>query len=263
MRQLLLIARATMKDVVRSRWLLFYGLFFFGVTDLLIRVGGADEKVVLSLINVMLFVTPLMTIVLATVYTYDSRRFVELLLSQPVRRTYLYLGLYAGFTLPLVGVLALALGVPLLSQPGIREALAGNVATLIGGGVALTLVFSALAFVVGTVVRERMRGLATAVAIWLFFAVVYDGAVLLLVALLGDHPLEKPLLAMMAANPIDLVRVAMLLRFDIAALLGYTGTVLQKVFSGSAGLAICTAAVCAWTAALVSGGVRAFARKDF
>lgn len=263
MRALLLIARATMKDVIRSRWLLFYGLFFFGVTDLLVRVGGADEKVVLSLVNVMLFVTPLMTIVLATVYIYDARKFVELLLSQPVRRLHLYLGLYAGLTLPLIGVLALALGIPLLSQPGIREAFAGNVATLIGGGIALTLVFSALAFVIGTVVRERMRGLAAAVAVWLLLAVVYDGAVLLMVALLGDHPLEKPLLAIFAANPIDLVRVAMLLRFDIAALMGYTGTVLQKVFSGSTGLVVCTLALSAWTAALVTGGMRAFARKDF
>jgi len=263
MTSLLIIALATMKDVIRSRWLLFYALFFFGVTDLLVRVGGADEKVVLSLINVMLFITPLMTIILATVYVYDSRRFVELLLSQPVRRSHLYLGLYLGLTIPLLAVLALALGVPLLAQPGIRDAFAGNVATLVAGGVALTLVFSALAFLIGTVVRERMRGLAAAVAIWLLLAVVYDGAVLLMVALLGDHPLEKPLLALMAANPIDLVRVAMLLRFDIAALMGYTGTVLQKVFSGPTGLLVCAAALCTWTAALVTGGMRAFARKDF
>ena len=263
MMTLLLIARAAMKDVIRSRWLLFYGLFFFGVTDLLIRVGGADEKVVLSLINVMLFVAPLMTVVLGTVYTYDARRFVELLLSQPVRRSHLYLGLYAGLTVPLAGVLILALGIPLLSQPAIREAFAGNVATLLAGGVALTIVFAALAFLIGTLVRDRMRGLAAAVALWLILAVVYDGAVLLAVAMLGDHAIEKPLLALMVANPVDLVRVAMLLRFDIAALMGYTGTVLQAMFTGTTGFAVCAAALCAWSAALILGGVRAFARKDF
>lgn len=263
MRAASLIARSSMKDVVRSRWLLFYGLFLFGVTDLLVRLGGADEKVLLSLINVVLFVTPLMTIVLATVYVYDSRAFVELLLAQPVRRASLFLGLYAGFTLPLIGVLAIALGAPLIAQPGIREAFAGNVAALVGGGVALSLVFAAAAFLIGTIVQERMRGLAWAVAVWLLLAVVYDGAVLLAIALLGHHSLEKPLLALMASNPIDLVRVAMLLRFDIAALMGYTGTVLQRVSTGSIGIVFCTAALCGWIAGLVSGGLRAFARKDF
>src|SRR6266511_2303524 len=150
MRTTMRIARYAMKDVVRSRWLLFYGLFFFGVTDILLRLGAADEKMVLSLINVVLFVTPLMTVVLATVYVYDARPFIELLLAQPVRRSNLFLGLYAGFSLPLIGVFLLALGFPLAMHSAVRDAFAGNILSLAGGGVALSLVFAALAFLIST-----------------------------------------------------------------------------------------------------------------
>lgn len=257
------IAVYTLRDVARSRWLIGYGLFFFGVTDLLLRLGGPGENALLSLIDVVLFVIPLVTIVFATVYLYHARQFIEVLLAQPIRRRSLFLGLYAGMTLPLAAVFIFALGIPLAMHSAVRADSVGMLFSLIAGGACLTLVFAALAFLIATLVEDRVRGLGWAVAVWLVFAVLYDGGVLLFVALYGDRPVEKPLLALMLANPIDLVRVAILLQFDVAAMLGYTGAILQKFFGSSLGVVMCGIAVGGWIAAPLLAGVHAFRRKDF
>jgi Cu-processing system permease protein len=92
--------------------------------------------------------------------------------------------------------------------------------------------------------------------------VLYDGVVLLAVSILSDHAVERPLLALMVANPVDLARVALLLRFDISALLGYTGAEMRQFFGGSGAL-VASAALAGWVAAPLVLAYRAFNRKDF
>jgi Cu-processing system permease protein len=65
---------------------------------LLLRFGSG-EKALLSLVNVVLFVTPLVTLVFATVYQYNAREFIELLLAQPVKRRQLFGGLFLAYML--------------------------------------------------------------------------------------------------------------------------------------------------------------------
>ena len=89
------------RDAVRSRWLIAYAIFFALVTDGLLRFGGDPVKAQLSLVSVVLFVVPLVAIVFGTVYLYNAREFVELILAQPVNRGETYGGLYLGLTLPL------------------------------------------------------------------------------------------------------------------------------------------------------------------
>jgi Cu-processing system permease protein len=100
------------------------------------------------------------------------------------------------------------------------------------------------------------------VGLWLVLALLYDGLVLLAVALLADYPVERAMLGAMLANPVDLARVVLLLQFDVAALLGYTGAVFARFFGG-AGLLVAAAALLAWIAVPLAAGARAFRRKDF
>jgi Cu-processing system permease protein len=105
--------------------------------------------------------------------------------------------------------------------------------------------------------------MGVALLVWLFLAVVYDGLVLLGANLLYAWPLEKPLLALMVLNPIDLARVVVMLNFDISALMGYTGSVFRDFFGTSAGLATALAALTAWLAGPLLAGLSLFRRKDY
>lgn len=257
------IARSQMRDAVRSRWLTVYTLFFFAVAEGLIRFSGVDEKAILSLATVSLMVVPLVTLVLSTIYVYNAREFTELLLAQPVKRTSLFAGLYLGLTLPLAAGFVGGIAVPFLVRGGAEPGQRAALVTLLVVGALLTFVFTAIAFLVALRADDRLRGLGISLGVWLLFGVVYDGIVLIAVALFGDYSIERPLLAVTMANPVDLARVLLMLKLDVAALMGYTGAVFQKFFGGAGGAALAGSALLAWLAVPVALSLRQFRRKDF
>jgi Cu-processing system permease protein len=259
-----LIAQRQASDIVRSRWVIAYTLFFAAATEGLLRFAGGDVRALLSLANAMLFVTPLVTIVFGTVYLYNSREFIELLLAQPVRRRDLFTGLYAGITTTLVGAWLVGVAVPFLLHGALLSPGAGRtLGVLLGTGAVLTAAFTALATLIVVRVDDRLKGLGYAIATWFALALLYDGVVLLIVSLSGDRNIEPMMLALMALNPVDLARVLVLLQLDVAALLGYTGAVFTRVFAGTAGAALATLALSLWIAAPLALAARAFRKKDF
>jgi Cu-processing system permease protein len=257
------IIKYELRDVVRSRWLIGYALFFLVATDSLLRFSGADARALLSLMNVVLLVIPLVTLVFGTMYLYNAREFIELLLAQPVSRRQLFAGLYLGLALPLIGGFALGVGLPVAMHAGVVAELRGTVFTMLAVGAALTSVFTAIALLLAVRIEDKARGLGAAIALWLGVAVLYDGLVLVLASVFADYPLERPLLGLMMANPLDLSRVLLLLRFDVSALMGYTGAVFEHALGGAAGILVAALLLCAWTAAPAWLGMRAFQRKDF
>lgn len=255
------VAKPQIRNVIRSRWLMCYVAFFFIATEGLLRFTGEDVKTLLSLSNIVIFVVPLMTIVYGTVYLYNSREFIELLLAQPLKRRTVFAGLYLGLAIPLTAAFAAGISLPFIVS-GIDPAVRAALITMLAGGTALTLIFTGIAFCVALKFEDKLTGLGAGLGIWLLMALVYDGALLLIVALFSDHALEKSLLAASLANPIDLVRIALLLQFDISALMGYTGAVFNQFFTGAAGVMVIAAALSLWIGGPLGAGLAAFNRKD-
>ena len=256
------IARYGVRDLVRSRWLAAYAAFFAVATFGLLRFSDSETKALLSLVNVALLVVPLANVVFGTMYLYASREFVELLLAQPIRRSQLYAGLYLGLTVPVALAVVAGIGLPLLLQGASGQAIrVGLLLALVAA--ALSAVFTGIAAVIAYRVEDRVRGLAAAIGLWMLLALVYDAAVLLAAVQFADYPLERPMAIAMFLNPIDLTRLLLLTRFDVAALLGYTGAVFQSFLGGTAGLLVAAGAVVLWVAAPALAGARLFRRKDF
>jgi Cu-processing system permease protein len=259
----LTIAGIQARDVVRSRWILVYSGFFLLLTEGLLRFSGAESKAVLSLATASLMIIPLATLVLATIYVYTAREFTELLLAQPIQRGSLYAGLYAGLAFPAAAGFVVGVGAPFLLRGGGDPAQRGALIALLLVGTALTCAFTAIAFCVALRTEDRLRGVGVALGVWLLVAVAYDGLVLTAVALFADYPIERPLLALMFANPVDLGRLVLLLRLDAAALLGYTGAVFERFFAGTTGTWLAAGMLVFWIVAPVAAGARWFRRKDF
>ena len=256
------IARFGIRDLTRSRWLTVYALFFAFASWGLLRFSDTEQKALLSLVNVALFIVPLASLVFGTIYLYGSREFVELMLAQPVPRGQLYGGIYVGLAVSMAGAGALGMGVPLalLGRPGATLAPA---ITLIAMIVALSTVFSGMAAVIAFLFDDRVRGLAAALAAWLLMAVVWDAGVLMMATQFADYPIERAMLVAMIANPIALARLLLLFQFDVAALLGYTGAVFQRFLGAGTGTAVAAAALLAWAVLPAAAGRRLFHRKDF
>ncbi len=251
-----------LRDVARSRWILAMGLFFLLATDGLLRFGSGGAASLLAIGSLVLLVVPLVSILFGTIYLYHSREFTALLLAQPVTRRQLFAAQLGGLTIPLAAALAAGIMAPVAVHGLPQGSSASSLLTVVALAGALALVFVALAFAVAIRFEDRVNGLAASVGVWLLFALVYDGAVLLTIMLFADYPVERPVLLLMLANPVDLARVLLLMQFDASALMGYTGAVLQRTLTGSAGMTMASAALAAWVLFPGFWAWRMFRRKD-
>lgn len=257
------VMKYELRDVVRSRWLAAYTLFFLVVTDGLIRFSSNGANAQVGLLNIVLTVTPLVSIVFGVMHVYNAREFTELLLAQPVGRRQLLAGLYLGVAVPLTLGCVVGIGVPFFLRGFDGPMQRQSFITLLGVGIALTVSFTGLAFVLALRLDDRAKGLAAAIAIWLVTTVVYDGLVLVAGSMFADYSLEKPLIGLMLLNPVDLGRVLMLLQLDVSALLGYTGASMKAFFGTAGGVILIIGVLLLWAVAPALAALRAFRRKDF
>jgi Cu-processing system permease protein len=257
------IVRYELRDVLRSRALIVYALFFFGLTDVLLRFGGGGARAALSLMNVVLLLIPLVAIVFGTIYLYNAREFTELLLAQPVHRRQLFAGQYLGLALSLSAAFVTGLGSALALHAGDDVDHLATLVVVAASGILLTLIFTAFATLIVARVDDKVKGIGIAIGLWLAGTVLYDGLVMLGLMVFADYPLERPALAAMIANPIDLARVLILMRLDVSALMGYTGAVFEEFFGSAGGTALASLALVLWTGVPLLLGARRFQRKDF
>ena len=263
MNDILKVTRHVIVDVLRNRWVVAYALFFLVATDVLLRLAGSGPRALLSLLNVVVLLIPLVTIVFVTIYWHGAREFNELLLAQPVARTTLFHGLFAGLVLPLSAAFALGVTIPLVARGVVDASTAPLLGMMVLAGIALTAVFGAVAVLIGGVVEDRLRGLGIALGVWLLLTVAWDGGVLWAAMAFQDYPLERAMLGLTFANPVDLARTLLVLRFDVAALMGYTGAVFQRALGGTTGTIVALVGLAAWTIVPGLFALRAFRRKDF
>ena len=257
------ILQYQLRDVGRSRWILAYFAFFLVCAEGLLRFTGVDSKALLGLTNIVLFIVPFVSMVFTMMYVYSSREFIEVMLAQPVKRGQIYVGVLFGMCGPLVLAVVAGIGLPLAIHATGEAGFAGRAAALVASAALLTLVTAVAAVWIAFGVADRLRGLAIGIGAWLFLSVVYDGLVLAVITGLSDYPLDRAVLALSFLNPLDLIRLLVLLQFDVAALMSYTGVLMSEFFSGAAGVVSIMAALLFWT--IVPGwmGFRAFRNRDF
>lgn len=257
------IFRYELRNMLRSKWLIGIAVTLLAVTEALFRFGGDPAKTIASVMNVVLVIVPLLSVVLGTIYFYNSREFNELLLAQPVNRTSIYLGKLVGFAGALCLAYTVGIGLPFLVHSyGLRE-YAGKILSLVWVGCCFIVIFASLAFYAATRFEDRIKGLGTTLVAWFFLTVIWDGVILLFVHAFRDYPYEPGLLALVFLNPIDLGRILILMQLDISALMGYTGAVFRNVFGAEQGMLLAAAAMVVYAAVPVGFGLRMFRAKDF
>jgi len=218
--------------MIRNRWTFVYMGFFLILTVALFLLSNDITKVVLSMTNIILYLTPLLGILFGSMYYYNSEEFIELLLAQPLSRNAVFTGLYLGIASSLSISLILGVGLPMLFFGALSSPELPAVVLLLFLSVVLSIIFSLLSFIIAMKFKNRIKGFGISIFTWLFFAIIYDGIFLLILLLFKDYPLEKATLGLTVFNPIDLSRILLLLNLDESAMMGYTGAVLQK-FLGS------------------------------
>lgn len=254
---MLKLTRYVLYDIVRSRTVLAFSLFLLVVSFTLFRIEENESKAVLSLLNILLIVIPLVSMIFTTIHYYNSYEFIELMLSQPMSRTRILASEYAGVVLSLLAALLIGMGIPVMVFAFNPTGIA-----LILTGCCLTLVFTSIAFLASVISRDKARGIGLVLLLWFYFALLYDGLVLMILFAFSDYPMEKFTLILSALNPIDLARIYIMLKMDVSALMGYTGALYKNFFGSAAGMLFTLGVMLLWMVVPYLLALRIFRRKD-
>jgi Cu-processing system permease protein len=222
------------------------------------QVSEDMSKVSLSLLNIMLMIVPLISAIFATTHFFNNLEFTELMLAQPVKRRDVFLSQILAVIFVLSLAIVIGFGVPMILWGA-----DASVLILLGIGIGLSVIFAGLAFLASVLTRDKAKAIGISLSFWIYFSLVYDGFVLYLIYSLADYPLEKPTLALVFLNPVDLGRIIMLMQLDISALMGYTGAFFQDFFGSAKGILLSSAVMFIWMILPVSAAMRVFRKKDF
>ncbi len=251
------IIKYVIADILRNKIVIAYTLLLLAISLTVFNLQDNTSKGLLSLMNIVLIIVPLICIIFSTIYVYNSSEFIELLVSQPLQRKHIWISLYAGMAIALTLSFFIGVGIPVLLY-----ALSATGLILVGVGLMLTMIFVSIALLAAVYTRDKAKGIGIAVLLWLYFSLIFDGLVLFILFQLSDYPLEKPMLILSGLNPIDMGRILILLKMDVSALMGYTGAVFQSFFGTTSGTAITITVLMLWMFIPVSLSLRKFRKKD-
>lgn len=228
-------------DILKNKIILAYTLILAILSWSSFGLEDNSAKGLLTILNIILFTVPLVSILFATIYLYNSTEFIELLLSQPIKRKKIWLSLFLGLSLAMVLAFFIGAGIPLLINAPDSVGI-----MMIVIGCLITLVFVALAFLSSILTRDKAKGIGIAIMGWLYFALLFDGIILYLLFQFSDYPIEKAMIVVTAFSPIDLARIQILLHLDVSAMMGYTGAIFKDFFGTSLGLLLSFSLLCLW-----------------
>lgn len=244
-------------DILKSKIIIAYTLMLAVLSWSSFALEDNESKGLLTILNVILFTVPLVSILFSTIYIYNSSEFVEMLLSQPVKRKKIWIGLFSGLSLSLILAFVIGSGIPLLiyspDKVGIMMIVMGSL---------ISIVFTSLACLSSILTRDKAKGIGIAIMLWLYFALLFDGIVLFLLFQLSEYPIENAMVAITALNPIDLARIQILLELEVSAMMGYTGAIFKKVLGTSTGLIISFVLLCLWFIVPFWISLKKFVKRD-
>lgn len=251
------IIKFVMLDILKNRIVLAYTILLAAFCWSAFSLEDNSDKGVLTLLNIILLIVPLVSILFSTIYIYNSAEFIELLLSQPIHRNKIWLSLFLGLSISMLCAFLIAAGIPLLF---FAETVVGVIMTIVG--CIISAVFISIAFLSSILSRDKAKGIGISILLWLYFALLFDGLVLFLLFQLSEYPIEKMMVGISATSPIDLARILILLHLNISAMMGYTGAIFKDFFGSSIGLFIAFTLLILWVVLPFLLSLKVFNKKD-
>lgn len=270
---MLAIARHELAVNARNRWTVVFAVVFGVLVTTIASVGILAEgfsglqdftRTSASLLNLVLYVVPLVALVMGTLSFTGDRGSMELLFSQPVSRTEVMLGKVAGLFLAIAGSMLsgfAAAGAVIVIGGGTTGL--PQYAALVALSLALALVFVGVAVLVSTASGRKAKAFGVSLFLWFFFVLFYDLLVVGLGTFLRGEAANTFLFLSLFGNPVDLVRVAALITLDNVTIFGAAGAALLRFLGGPAmSLVLLAAALSLWAGIPLVAAARALRRQD-
>jgi Cu-processing system permease protein len=219
LRQIAIVAAKELRERIRNSWVLAVALVFAAFALLIAYFGAAQqgavgfrgiEVTIASLTSLVIYLVPVIVLILG----YDAvagereRGSLDLLLSLPLTRFELLLGKFMG--------LAAALAISTLAGFGLAAAAIAyqaditalyHYARFVLSALLMGMAFLSMAVMVSVLAADRARASGAAIALWFFFVLVFDLALLGALVLTGGQVGGEVLPYLLLANPADIFRI--------------------------------------------------------
>jgi Cu-processing system permease protein len=267
------IARQELIINIRNRWTLVFAAVF-GVLVLAISyfglvTGGSVgfqgfARTSASLLNMVLYIVPLVALVMGTLSFTSETSASELLFSQPVTRDEILLGKFLGlfasiFTATLIGF-GLA-GVVIAAKAGTEGV--WRYPAFVAFSLLLALIFLSLSAFISTICRRKTKAFGVALFAWFFFVLFYDLLVIGGTFLFKERTANSLIFGSIFGNPVDMVRIASLMTLNGKDIFGAGGAALLRLLGGEAlSFVVLLIALSLWVIAPLIAAQRLLRQQD-
>lgn len=257
----------------RNRWVVSFAVLFTVLTLLIAWFGmitsgyaGFQDfiRTSASIINLGGFLIPLFALLLGVFSFLTNAEYLDMLITQPVPRSQVLLGRYFGLVITVLGASVLGFGLPgiiIALVIGVEGAL--SYLLVICYSILLAIAFTGISVLITLLSGRRQIALGIALAIWIFYELLY-GVLMLGMTLYFSPAVLKVVLSIgLLGNPIDIARVLSLLQVGGPHLFGPAGATLIKM-TGSSFLAsvVGLGGLLMWVVVPVFISIKVFKKQD-
>ena len=257
------IAKQEARIGFRNRWTVLFAAVF-GLLSLTISYFGlvtqastgfqSFERTVASLLSLVLYLVPIVSLSMATLSFTGEPGSSELLFSQPVTRLDVLLGKLIGLLLSISTAILFGFG---LSGAIIASQIGAEGFSIFASFGAVTLLLAAAFLAIGALVAvlavKRTKALGAALLVWFFFVLFYDLLIVGGAFLLKERTANQFIFLSLFGNPVDAARVASLIAVGDPTIFGAAGAMLTKFLGGRlASQAILLVTLLGWTVSATS-----------
>jgi len=270
-----IVAGKEIHQAIRNRWVLAATLLLAALALSLAFLGSAPtgtvgvralDVVIVSLSSLTIFLIPLIALLIShdAIVGDMERGTMLLLLSYPVGRWQVLLGKFVGHLAVLAFATCLGYGIAaaalIVTGSHIEADSLGAFAAMTGSSVLLGSVFVAIGYLVSALVRDRGTAAGVCIGLWLLLVLIYDMALLGLLAVDQGRSLSAAGLdVLLLLNPTDVYRLFNLTNFaNVSTFAGMAGLAQSTTLSAQ----VLLAALLLWTCVPLGLAAFAFSRSE-
>ena len=248
---------------LRSKWLLCYtAILFIFSTIVLLSNSSQFFQSIISLLNLSLLIVPLFSLLYGAISFSESLPFMELILIRNFTRRMILFGKFISLSLglSLSYCIGIAASLPFLSSINFSILQLFLILGILS--FFLHFIFIALSYFLAITIKRKEMMMGIALMLWFYFYIFYDILVIFLATFLKTYPLEYPILFLILLNPIDLVRISILLQLDISNVMGFSTALIQHLLGGKYGLLLTMSTLSLWAYLIYQLTLRKFMKKE-
>lgn len=245
-------------DSIRNRWFYTFLVIFMVLAFAIIYMGimkssslgfESFNKTTASLLNLILFLIPMITLLLGGTSISGEREngTMNLMLSKPISAVEFIFGKYFGIATALVLTIVTGfglMGMVVAFKVSMLDARAYLIFVVLA--VLLALAFLSISMLISVLVNKRITAIIISTIVWFFFILVYDLVVMALATFFKGTSMAIFLLASILLNPADSVRILAIVNLGGETIFGPSLVELTRMVTNVSSTFIIISSICAW-----------------